>query len=94
MSTDKAIWLTGYQTFGVRGITSSPAVADYPLDLKRQVVANVMSNKREVVAQVRAERRDLVRRHESAVLIQRAFRARPTGVDNLIKNKTALGIRP
>ena len=94
MSTDKASWLTGYQSFGIHFLRNYPAVADYPLDLKRQVVAEVMENKFQVLATVRAERKRDKMRQAAATRIQRAFRRRPKGVDHITNNKTALGLRP
>ena len=69
-------------------------VADYPLDLKRQMVAEVMERKIQVLATVRAERKRDKMRHAAATRIQRAFRRRPKGVDHITNNKTALGLRP
>ena len=90
----KASWLTGYQSFGIHGLTNYPVVADYPQELKKQVVDDAMQNKISIMAELREERRRQRDRTQASSLIQRAYRSRPTGVDHVINNKTALGIRP
>ena len=91
---EKAIWLTGYQSFGVHGLQGFPTVADYPTDLKKRIVEDALSDKFAVLRQVRELRMAGRARDMSARRIQRAFRSRPKGVDHVINNKTALGIRP
>ena len=91
---NKASWLTGYQSFGIHGLTNYPVVADYPQELKRQVVNDAMQNKIAILAELREERQRQRERNQASALIQRAYRSRPTGVDHVINNKTALGIRP
>ena len=94
MSNDKGSWLTGYQSFGIHGLNNYPVVADYPLELKRSIVSEAMASKFEILAQLRAERNYHRERDLASKRIQRAFRRRPKGVDRLINNKTALGLRP
>lgn len=91
---NKASWLTGYQSFGIHGLTNYPVVADYPQELKRQIVNDAMQNKIAILAELREERQRQRERNQASSLIQRAYRSRPTGVDHVINNKTALGIRP
>lgn len=94
MSKEKGIWLTGYQSFGIHGLPDYPAVADYPLDLKHRIVSEAMVDKFKILAELRAKRHHFRARENASLRIQRAFRSRPKGVDKLIHNKTALGLRP